>query len=167
MRLLIYGFGPYRQFKKNITEKIVRSLPPRRGIKKIVFPVRFSKSQFLNALRRFRPDVVLGIGQCSQGRHLRIERRAVNKRRSGKKGKTVVSGGPRWLSTTLKLGRGGQARFSNDAGDYVCNYSMYVILDYLERKRLATRFGFVHVPHNYSAPKAKRFLIGETKRIHE
>lgn len=43
MRLLIYGFGPYKQFKDNITEKILRRLPARNGVKKVVFPARFQK----------------------------------------------------------------------------------------------------------------------------
>ena len=50
MRILIYGFRPYRQFHDNVTEKIVSSLPKRRGLKKIVFAVRFHKSQFTGAV---------------------------------------------------------------------------------------------------------------------
>jgi len=37
MRLLIYGFGPYKQFKENITAKLLRRLPQRNGLKKVVF----------------------------------------------------------------------------------------------------------------------------------
>jgi pyrrolidone-carboxylate peptidase len=167
VRLLIYGFGPYRNFKKNITERILKSFPLRKRVKRVVFPVRFDRSQFLRALRRYRPDAVLGLGQCSRGRQLRIERRAVNRRReqSGHKLRPIGSRSSRWLSTTLKLEKGGQARFSTHAGDYVCNYSMYVILDYLKRKRLPARFGFIHIPHDYSITKAKRFLAETTKRI--
>ena len=75
MRLLIYGFGPYRQFQDNVTEKILRGLPRRSGRKKLVFPVRFHKGQFLNAIKQHRPDVILGLGQCARGQRLRIESR--------------------------------------------------------------------------------------------
>ena len=163
MRLLIYGFGPYKQFEKNITQAIVRKLPSSPNLQKIVFPVRFDKKQFTDAVKKHRPDLVLGLGQCSRGRLLRIERRAVNKRREQKKEKarSILRGGPRWLPTTLrleKLVRGKQTKISHNAGDYVCNFSMYVILDYLRRHRPDARFGFVHVPHDFDPKRAVKFV---------
>jgi pyroglutamyl-peptidase len=160
MRILIYGFGPYRQFRNNITEKIVRALPRRSGLKKIVFPVRFHKSQFIEAVKRFSPDIVLGLGQCSRGRILRLETRAANQWRNSKldKPKPTVPGGPPKLSTNLKLKLARRARVSNDAGDYVCNYSMYVMLDYIKRRRLPVLYGFIHVPRVYDPKIALRVL---------
>jgi pyroglutamyl-peptidase len=167
MRFLIYGFGPYRRFRENVTERILRRLPQRRGLKKVVFPVKFSKSQFVEAVKRNKPDLILGLGQCSRGRRLRIESRAVNRRRNNKrdKAKPIVSGGSRRLLTNLNLKRGRQAKFSTDAGDYVCNYSMYVILDFLTRRPGAFRFGFIHVPHGYDAEKAARFLAATIAKM--
>src|SRR4029434_7002697 len=88
MRLLIYGFGRYRHFQYNVTEKILRSLPRRNGLKKIVFPVRFHKGQFFNAIKKHRPDLILGLGQCARGERLRIEVQAVNRRRNSPDSKT-------------------------------------------------------------------------------
>jgi pyroglutamyl-peptidase len=162
MRILIYGFGPYRQFKRNITQHIVRNLPSPRNLKKIVFPVRFDKKQFTDAVKKHRPDLVLGLGQCSRGRLLRIERRAVNKRRNRKREKphTITHGGVRSLKTTLNLepAPGKQAKLSSNAGDYVCNFSMYVILDYLRRYRPEAQFGFIHVPYDYDPKRAAKFV---------
>jgi pyroglutamyl-peptidase len=163
MRVMIYGFGPYRQFKDNITQQIVRELPVSRNLKKIVFPVRFDKKQFTDAVKKHRPDLVLGLGQCSRGRLLRIERRAVNKRRDNTKQKPcpIVRGGPKWLQTHLrqeKSALGREAKLSSDAGDYVCNFSMYVILDYLRRHRPDARFGFIHVPYDYDPKRAAKFV---------
>ena len=160
MRVLVYGFGPYRHFQENVTEKILRQLPKRRLLKKVVFPVRFHKSQFTNTIKEFRPDVILGLGQCSKGRFLRVETTAVNKRRNEKTERTqaIVVSGAKTLWTNLKLNLGAQARFSRNAGDYVCNYSMYVILDYLQRRRLPIPFGFIHIPHDYDKRKAVRLL---------
>src|ERR1043165_9997201 len=95
MRVFVYGFGPYKQFKSNITQEIVRKIPRSAGLKKIVFPVRFDKNQFIAAIAKHRPDVILGLGQCGSGKYLRIERRAVNRRRNNKdeKGKAIVTGG--------------------------------------------------------------------------
>jgi hypothetical protein len=128
MRLLIYGFGPYRHFQDNVTEKILRRLPRRSGLKKIVFPVKFHKGQFIHAIKEHKPDVVLGLGQCSGGQWLRIETQAVNKRRHRReeKARPIIPGGPPRLRTNFKLNLGRQGKSSNNAGDYVCNYSMYV-----------------------------------------
>jgi len=163
MRVLVYGFGPYKRFKNNITREIVGKLRASRNLMKIVFPVRFDKKQFTAAIKKHRPDVILGLGQCSTGRLLRIERRAVNKRRNHKKEKprSILRGGSKWIPTDLKLGKSAwdkRAKISYDAGDYVCNFSMYVILDYLRRPGSATRFGFIHIPHGHNLKYAGRFV---------
>jgi len=167
MRILVYGFGPYRRFRNNVTEKIIRRLPRRRELRTIIFPVKFHRCQFIDAVRKHDPEVILGLGQCSRGRRLRIERRAVNKRRNdkGKKAKPIIRGGPRQLPTNLKLNIGAQMRFSRNAGDYVCNYSMYVILDYLKRRRVSVRFGFIHIPYDFEPRKAKGILMKAIGKI--
>ena len=160
MRILIYGFGPYRQFDDNVTETIVRAFPKRRGIKKVVFPVRFHKGQFTGVLADYRPDVVLGLGQCSRGSLLRQERRAVNRRRKSSDAKTtpISAAGPRALFTDLNLSFASRSKWSRDAGNYVCNFSMYVMLDYIRRRRSPVRYGFVHVPRGYNVKQALRVL---------
>jgi pyrrolidone-carboxylate peptidase len=165
MRLLIYGFGPYRQFQDNVTEKIVRQFPRRTRLKKTVFPVRFYKSQFINAIKDHKPDVILGLGQCSRGRGLRIERQAANRRRNGRydKPKPIIPRGRPTLRTNLKLSLKG--RSSNNAGAYVCNYSMYVMLDFITRRHLPVRYGFVHIPHRYDYKKALRLLTDAIGKI--
>jgi len=161
MRLLVYGFGPYRQFKDNVTGRILSQLPHRSGLKKVVFPVRFHKSQFINALETYDPDIVLGLGQCSSGRHLRIESRALNRRRNHpqEKIRPIVPTGPRELKTDFKLDLGRRGRPSNSAGDYVCNYSMYLMLNFIKRRRRKVRFGFIHVPYSYDPGTAARLLL--------
>ena len=156
MRLLIYGFGPYRQFRDNVTEKILGGLPRRSGQNKIVFPVRFHKGQFLSAIKQYRPDVILGLGQCAHGGRLRVETQASNQRRNsqGEKARPILLGGPRRLPTDLELALGRQGKPSSKAGEYVCNYSMYIILDFIQRHKLPIRFGFIHVPHRYDYKKA-------------
>ncbi len=161
MRLLIYGFGPYDKFQQNVTENILVRLPKRRTLRKVVFSVRFHKNQFLNAIKNYKPDVILGLGQCSRGRLLRIETRAANKMWKDKRESTkpILAGGAGRLFTNLKLKAGREARSSNDAGSFVCNYSMYVMLDYLKRRRLNVPFGFIHIPHRYDPRKAVGVLV--------
>jgi pyroglutamyl-peptidase len=168
MRVLLYGFGPYKQFKSNITHRIVTKLPRSANLKKIVFPVRFNKTQFTAAIAKHRPDVILGLGQCSTGTKLRVERRAVNVRRNNKeeKGRAIVRGGAKALRTTLTVsGLGKRAEPSRSAGDYVCNYSMYVILDHLKLRGKKVRYGFIHIPHDYPFARAARLIRAAVREI--
>jgi pyroglutamyl-peptidase len=166
MRLLIYGFGPYREFPDNITEKILHKFPQRSGLKKIVFPVRFHKGQFINAVKKHKPDVILGLGQCSQGQRLRVEDRATNRRRNSQKegARPIVTGGPPRLGTNLELALNGEC--SNNAGEYVCNYSMYVMLHFIKRHRLPIRYGFIHIPCRYDYKRAIRLLTKAVDKLH-
>jgi pyrrolidone-carboxylate peptidase len=159
MRVLIYGFGPYRQFRDNITAKILKTMPASKGLKKTVFPVRFDRNQFVRALKRHRPDIVLGLGQSSR-RNVEIEARALNRRREQKRNqpKPISAVGPKWLPTTLGIKPGRQARRSRNAGDYVCNYSMYVMLSHIAREKMNVAFGFIHIPYDYERRKAGRFV---------
>ncbi|HWO42434.1 MAG TPA: hypothetical protein VNO43_11585 [Candidatus Eisenbacteria bacterium] len=160
-RVLVYGFGPYRHFKENITAKILKGLPSRDNLRTVIFPVRFQRKQFTEALKKHRPDVVLGLGQSSR-RRIEIETVARNRRRDDPRGlaRPIRARGPRMLPTTLDLRPGRALGRSRDAGNYVCNYSMYVILDEIERRGLDARFGFIHVPYSYELSKAAR-LIGQ------
>ena len=155
MRVLVYGFGPYRQFRDNITARIVESLPKTATLNKEIFDVRFGRRQFIAALKRHRPDIVLGLGQSSRKR-IEFEAGARNRRRPNPStpSRPICRGRPKWLPTTLKLGSVGGFGKSNNAGDYVCNYSMYVLLDEIERQRLHVKFGFIHIPHEGSMKKA-------------
>lgn len=167
MRILLYGFGPYRQFRDNVTKHVLRALPARRGLKKTLFPVRFHRTQFVTAVEKHRPDVVLGLGQCGRGRRLRVEARAVNGRRARKedKPKKIDARGEKHLPTSLRLALGPAARSSRSAGDYVCNFSMYVILDLIRKKSLSTRYGFVHIPHDYDPRKAAAVLHAAIEKL--
>lgn len=153
--ILLYGFGPYREFGSNITAKIVKSLPPHPGLKKVVFPVRFHRGQFVDAITRIKPHMVLGLGQSSR-RRIDVEEQALNHRRARRtdKPRMISRGGPKRLKTTLRLRVGRQAGRSSNAGDYVCNFSMYVMLDHIRRRGLDVRYGFLHIPHDCDQRKA-------------
>jgi pyroglutamyl-peptidase len=158
-RILIYGFGPYRQFRDNITARILRFLPRQPRLKKIVFPVHFRRKQFVQALNVFKPDIILGLGQSSR-RRIEVETQAVNRRRArpSEAPKRISRDGPGRIRTTLRLKIGKQASRSVNAGDYVCNFSMYVMLDHIRRKDLNIPYGFVHIPHDHDEAKAGKFV---------
>ena len=167
MAILLYGFGPYRQFRDNITARIIRSLPSQAGLKKIIFPVRFQRRQFIDALNRHKPDIVLGLGQSSRKR-IEVETRARNRRRGHKldRPRSIFKDKPKSLPTTLSIRAGRWAGISKDAGDYVCNYSMFVLLDEIGRRQMKTRFGFIHIPHDYDHREARRYVLRILKQLH-
>jgi pyrrolidone-carboxylate peptidase len=167
MRILLYGFGPYRQFRDNVTAQIVRALPTQAGLKKVIFPVRFQRRQFIDALNRHKPDVILGLGQSSR-KQIEVEARATNRRRVGKldRPRPIFKGKPKSLATTLSMRAGRWAGMSKDAGDYVCNYSMFVLLDEIGRRQMKTRFGFIHIPHDCDHQKATRYVLRILRQVH-
>jgi pyrrolidone-carboxylate peptidase len=165
-RVLVYGFGPYKQFDSNITAHIVKAIPNSRPLKRIVFPVRFDRGQFIRALTKHRPQIVLGLGQSSR-RRIHIEARAANRRRASKQAlpRPILKDGPISLPTTLPLQLARGVLRSTNAGDYVCNYSMYVLLEHIHRTGLPTRFGFIHIPYNYSRRQASRYVLAVLKKL--
>ena len=159
VRVLLYGFGPYRKFTENITAKIIESLAPRPGLGKIVFPVRFQRRQFIEALKHPMPLMVVGLGQSSRPR-IEVETRAINRRRSSKTSapRPITAGGEAWLPATMPLSVTRPSAKSINAGDYVCNFSMYVMLEEVERQDLDSLFGFVHIPFDHDLKAARRYV---------
>ena len=157
-RIFIYGFGPYRQFRNNVTAKVIRFLPKDPHLKKRIFPVRFDRLQFARALDRAKPDIVLGLGQSSRKR-IEVETQAHNRRRvrATDAPKPIAAHGAQRLKTTWlpRLGRGtGKSR---NAGDYVCNFSMYAMLDHLRRREIP--YAFIHIPHDCELKKATDMVV--------
>jgi len=165
-RILVYGFGPYRRFRENITAKIVRSLPRAAGLKRIVFRVRFDRGQFIKALSRHKPEVVLGLGQSTR-RTIDFETRAANRRRGGQKtrARAIRQRGPRWLPATLDIELDRSVKRSSHAGDYVCNFSMYVMLDQIQRAQAKTQFGFLHLPHDLALHEGSQVVAGVLEKL--
>ena len=102
MGVLVYGFGPYREFRNNITEAIIKALPPLPELTTAVFPVRFNRRQFIDMLERHKPDHVLGLGQCIRHR-IEFESRATNRKRVSNRVsvKPIRQSGAEFLSTNL------------------------------------------------------------------
>lgn len=164
MKILVYGFKPYKHWKENITEKILRKIKPRKNLKKVIFPVEFERKVFLDRIKRYKPDIILGLGQCSRGKKIRIERKAVNLKKHNKKekAKIISRNKPKYLFTSLKLKKDKGSRISYNAGQYVCNFSIYVISDFSKNK---IGFAFLHIPSDYNLNKAVRFVESKINRL--
>ncbi|RLF33066.1 MAG: hypothetical protein DRN08_05900, partial [Thermoplasmata archaeon] len=128
MKILVYGFKPYKNYKENITEKIIRKIKNRKNLVKIIFPVKFEKRIFLEKIRTIKPNIILGLGQHPRSKKIRIERKAINLKRKNKKEKPefISKNKPFHLFVNVKLKKDKISWISYDAGKYVCNFSMYV-----------------------------------------
>lgn len=157
-RIWIYGFEPFRAYRKNITQEILRHLPERPGLTAQVLPVRFERELFLAPLEELQPDWVLGLGQCPRGHLLRLERRAYNQMRERRSdsGQPIDPTQPDWLSLDWKLPVSSDTRVSYDAGRYVCNFSMFQVGLYAQQKGIPS--AFVHIPKDYPLNRALNWL---------
>ena len=144
-RILIYGFGPYQHYASNITEVTLRDMKLPRNTFKRVFDVRFDRQMFENVFETVQPDVILGLGQHPRARKLRIERRA------HKRGCFIAN-----RFSTLPLPQTSETTVAYDAGDYVCNYSMWIGIDWCGKNQ--ARYGFLHIPKDYSQKKLSRYV---------
>lgn len=163
-KILVYAFGPYEEFADNVSEAVVAALRPQRGLVTEVFPVRFDRAMLLRGLRQHRPDIVIGLGQHRTGRKMRLERKAVNRfgPRDGPY-RAISPKGPAALFANLHLPETSATRVSYDAGTYVCNFSMYLTLEYC-RKR-GCRFAFVHIPRHTSIGAAAAYLRSAVRAL--
>ena len=60
--ILIYGFKPYLRYSENITESIIEEINNREIGRGLVFDVEFNRRMFTDALRRYSPKIILGLG---------------------------------------------------------------------------------------------------------
>jgi pyrrolidone-carboxylate peptidase len=153
MKTLIYGFKPYKKYKKNISEEIVKKI----NKTKAIFKVKFNKSQYINKIKQTKPDIIIGIAQHPRAKKIRIERKAVNIYRKNKKAKPkLIKKSPKSYLVNLKLKPTKDTIVTYNAGTYGCNYSMYIILDYIKNKNI--KFAFIHIPKDYNLKKAVKIV---------
>ncbi|MBZ9572159.1 hypothetical protein KJA15_02420 [Patescibacteria group bacterium] len=163
MKLLIYGFGPYKEYEENITEKIIRKVKNRKNLKKIIFLVSFKKNQYLEKIREYKPDIIFGLGQCSRGKKIRIERKAINLKKENKKRRTISKNKPKHLFLNLKFKEDKHSYISYNAGKYFCNFSMYVIAEFCKGKSI--KFAFFHIPKDFNLNRAVKFIEVKIDKI--
>ncbi|MCS6776063.1 MAG: hypothetical protein RMJ43_04295 [Chloroherpetonaceae bacterium] len=172
LQILLTGFGPFRSVVSNPTERLIghfRSEPvPGHDLTLRVLPVAFREAgQILLADlevggREGRPfDRVLLLGVAQGSRCWRVEQWGRNQvgllpdvtgyvPPAG----PIVADGPPLLPCTLPVERmtaaieyaGLPAVASQNAGDYLCNYVLYLTLHYLQTRGYPARAGFLHVP---------------------
>jgi pyroglutamyl-peptidase len=160
VRLLVTGFGPFGSVVDNPSEALARHFHGVRIRDRVVtglpLPTSFARAteQLLAAIPEH--DAVLMLGVAEQEKTLRIETMGLNFDDAriadidGEKPMGAIDEGPSALPVTMDVARLAVAfataripfSFSQNAGAYVCNHTLYRALS-LERR---ARVGFIHVP---------------------
>ncbi len=143
--VLVYAFGPYQSFDTNVTQRTLEAMRAPKGVVLHVFDVKFRRAMFERVFERVRPAAIIGLGQHPRARKLRLERRA-HSRGNRSRARFV----------TLDLPRTRDTAVTYDAGDYVCNFSMWVGTDWCARH--GARYAFVHVPKDYAPERLEAYL---------
>lgn len=154
--VFIYGFGPYQEFETNITADIIERLGEEKQYACQVFDVVFDRAMFEAVLDSHRPRTILGLGQSRTGETLRIEQRARNVMRDAEICPIESSCEAEFLHLSWALPKMSFCSESEDAGDYVCNFSMWVVENWARRNK--ARFAFLHVPRTLASEIALSYI---------
>ncbi len=193
LRILVTGFGGFPGAPKNPTARMIAELArsrrrlARAGIclELAVLPVVYAQiGPRLDALaQKFRPDAILHFGVAPRRTRLCVETRALNRvsllhpDASGARpaARDIIAEAPMSLRSTLPCGliavalrqAGFDAALSIDAGDYVCNQTLFMSLRFMSLRRSHARLlvGFIHVPGRRGALAPARLGLAATTAI--
>ena len=171
MKILISGFEPFGGDAVNPTGELMEALA--QGVvegaklKTVLLPVHFDEcaNLLIAEMEAYGPDVVIACGLAKGRTAVTPERIAVNVKdippgsyadNQGQRpvDEPITEGSPDGLFSTLPIramvnnmtAAGIPAAVSNTAGTYICNNTMYRVLDYIRLQQLPIRAGFVHFP---------------------
>ncbi|WKL00155.1 pyroglutamyl-peptidase I [Paenibacillus amylolyticus] len=171
VKILISGFEPFGGDAVNPTGALMEALANEviegAELKTVLLPVHFNECAdlLIAEMEAYRPDVVIACGLAKGRTSITPERIAVNVKdippgsyadNQGQRpvDEPIVDGSPDGLFSTLPIraivndmsAAGIPAAVSNTAGTYICNNTMYRVLDHIRIGQLPIRAGFVHFP---------------------
>jgi len=151
-KILVFGFKPYGKYKTNISEIIVNKIKNKKISKKIILPIAFDRNKVIKKIKGINPSIIIGTGQHTRARKIRIERKARNiiKVKKGKKLKFINKNSKKALFNNLNIKNINGTIKSYNAGTYVCNFTMFNIMDYIIKNNKDMEFGFLHIPKDFS-----------------
>ena len=166
--VLVTGFEPFAGESVNPSAEIARSLDGEsiagHRLVGAILPVSFADAPITLAdlLERFRPALVIALGQAGGRREISLERIAVNlidARIADNAGlqpidQAVLEDGPGAYFTSLPVkamcaamrALDVPAALSLSAGSFVCNQVFYWLAHLLATEHTGLRGGFIHVP---------------------
>lgn len=167
MRLLLSGFEPFGGERVNPSWEVARAIgaapPAGVGLELLRLPVRgrISFDRLIPAFEAGGFDAWLGLGEAGGRSHLSVERTGVNvlidrdaKGRAMPE-QTLVAGGPAGYFARLPVGEvaaamraaGAPSQVSETAGTYICNETLFAMMDRLDTTDARAIGGFIHLPY--------------------
>lgn len=172
MKILVSGFEPFGEMSINPTQEIVEKISeiPFNGaqIKSVLLPVNYDEcaEQIIKYIIEEKPDVVISCGLYAGRTAITPERIGINMKdimaedptpdNKGNKplDEQIDSEGPDGLFSTLPnrkivnnlLEENIPSFISNTAGTYICNNTLYGVLNYVQKNNLNIKVGFIHFP---------------------
>ncbi len=172
MKILISGFEPFGGGTINPTEKLVKAIANESfdhvQIKAVLLPVNYDECAeiLIKEMEEFQPDAVICCGLFEGRTAVTPERIAVNVKDTMVEGpypdnkgvrptdEPINPDGPDGLFSRLPIRKivnrlaeeGIPAHITNTAGTFICNNTMYGVLDYIRQNNLSTIAGFIHFP---------------------
>jgi pyroglutamyl-peptidase len=172
MKILISGFEPFGGHSINPTQQLIEDFKtdaiPGAEIRTVLLPVRFDEcvELLIKEIQAFMPDALISCGLASGRLAITPERIAINikdiapdaiyldNNGARPEAQSINPDGPDGLFTTLPIRKmvdrmkaaGIPSSISNTAGTFICNNTMYGVLDYIRNNNRSILAGFVHFP---------------------
>lgn len=177
MKILVTGFDPFGGEKINPAYEVVKRLKDNIGgaeVIKLQIPTAFNKSaeKTIEKIEEVNPDFVLNIGQAGGRSDITVERIAINiddaripdNLNQQPVDVKIDETGENAYFATIPVkeivnsinSKNIPASVSNSAGTYVCNHTMYSILNYANKNKLSIKSGFIHIPFLFEQVLDKR-----------
>ncbi len=169
MKILITGFDPFGGESVNPAYEAVKLLPDTIAgaqLIKLEIPTVFTKSIQVvkDAVKTYRPDMVINVGQAGGRACVTVEKVAINLAEAGipdnageePHDESLEADGPDAYFSTLPVTKmvqnvkahGLPCEVSYSAGTYVCNSIMYRVLYLAAKEYPGMKAGFIHVPYS-------------------
>ena len=181
---LVTGFEPYGGRDLNPSGELAAALDGARigdlAVVGRVLPVVFAglAERVEACLAETKPALVIALGLWPGEPAIRLERRAVNLAQCSspdnagalRHGDPLEPAGAAELAATLPLpaiaaallADGIPARFSDSAGTFLCNATLYTLLRAITRDRVPIPCGFIHLPY---LPRQVAALLGDARSV--
>jgi pyroglutamyl-peptidase len=198
LKILVSGFEPYGEMSVNPTQRLVEEVGSfgSEGVEihPLLLPVNYDEcvEKITGELDRLSPEAVISCGLYPGRTAVTPERVGLNVKDTMAEGpiadnrgrspvdEPIDPDGPDALFSTLPyrkiteelLSSGIPAYVSNTAGTYICNNTLYGVLNHIRKGGLPTIGGFVHFPastemavENPLQPSLPQDMLAEALRV--
>jgi pyroglutamyl-peptidase len=172
MKILISGFEPFGKMSINPTEELLKEAEKfaieEVEITTILLPVNYDEcaESLIAKMDEIQPDIVISCGLAAGRTAITPERIGINVKDTGSgdpypdnRGNVPVDElidgtGPDGLFSTLPIRQIEKnlkaehipASISNSAGTFICNNTLYAVLNHIRKNNLPIKAGFIHFP---------------------